>query len=52
MCIRDRPYTGDNYYDEDMVETDKETGKPVDPDELGGLPTDVYKGQHQSCRNL
>ena len=36
------PYTGDNYYDEDMVETDKETGKPVDPDELGGLPTQVY----------
>lgn len=36
------PYTGGNYYDEDMVETDKETGKPVDPDELGGLPTQVY----------
>ena len=36
------PYTGDTYYDKDDVEIDNETGKPVDPDELGGLPTQVY----------
>ena len=36
------PYTGDTYYDKDDVEIDNETGKPVDPDELDGLPTQVY----------
>ena len=36
------PYTGDTYYDKDDVEIDNETGKPVDPDELGGFPTQVY----------